>query len=357
MSGKHDDEAGHEAGRRTQEDLRAGEERLRLALLAGRMGTWEWHIATNLVIWSAGLEAIHGLEPGTFPGTFEAYQQDMHPEDRDRVLAAISRTHEHGEDHHIEYRIVIPDGRTRWVEGRGKLFRDEFGRPARMIGVCSDVTQRKEAELALKQALDRQKLLLDELNHRVRNTLAIAQSIASQTLRETPEPEAFNETFSARLAALARAHSLLTRTLWQGASLADLVSETFTPFAGESRSEAIHVEGPRITVRPNAAVSLCLVLHELATNAAKHGALGVAEGEISVTWTRGPTASEDADWVELEWRERNGPPVSAPKRQGFGSRLIAATADQLGGDVRIDYAPSGLRCTLRFPLAGNEAAA
>src|SRR5918996_43812 len=169
-----------DAHRRAREDLRESEERLRLALEAGQMGTWEWTVATNEVIWSPSLEAIHGLAPGTFAGTFAAYREDIHPEDREQVLGAIAETVERGEDHHVEYRIVRPDGGIRWVEGRGKLVRDASGAALRMIGVCMDVTERKQNE-------ERQKLLLDELNHRVRNMLAIIQSIAGQTLRETPE--------------------------------------------------------------------------------------------------------------------------------------------------------------------------
>jgi PAS domain S-box-containing protein len=172
------EEQGADAHERVREGLRESEARLRLALEAGRMGTWEWTVATGEVIWSPSLEAIHGLAPGTFEGTFAGYQKDIHPDDREQILGAISRTLEQGSDHHIEYRIILPDGSLRWVEGRGKLVRDPSGAAARMIGVCMDITERKRNE-------ERQRLLLDELNHRVRNMLAIIQSIAGQTLRET----------------------------------------------------------------------------------------------------------------------------------------------------------------------------
>ena len=121
------------ADEQAHEGLRESEERLRLALEAGQMGTWEWTIATNEVIWSPSLEAIHGLAPGTFEGTFASYQKDIHPEDREQILGAIANTLEQGEDHHVEYRILIPDGSIRWVEGRGKLFRDRSGVATRMI--------------------------------------------------------------------------------------------------------------------------------------------------------------------------------------------------------------------------------
>ncbi|MEX0760229.1 MAG: HWE histidine kinase domain-containing protein, partial [Tistlia sp.] len=217
--------AGAEPGKSLAARALESEERLQLALEAGRMGTWEWEVATSRVVWSAGLEEIHGLATGSFAGTFEAFQEDIHPEDRERVLRTISGTVERGDDHHIEYRILLPDGSLRWVEGRGRLFRDEAGAPARMIGVCLDVTERKENE-------QRRALLLDEFSHRIKNIMAIVQSIAGLTLRETPEPEAFKRAFQSRLAALDTAHSLLTRQQWRGACLTDLVAGTLAPFGG-----------------------------------------------------------------------------------------------------------------------------
>lgn len=150
--------------RRTEAALRDNEHRLRLALEAGRMGTWEWSLASDRVTWSPGLESIHGLPPGAFGGTFEAYQADMHPEDRDRVLASIRRAVEEDVDHHQEYRIVWPDGSIHWIEARGKLFRDEDGVPARMIGVCTDVTERKRNEQRIIALGDDLRRRVEELN-------------------------------------------------------------------------------------------------------------------------------------------------------------------------------------------------
>jgi PAS domain S-box-containing protein len=158
--------------RQAEQALRENEHRLRLALEAGKMGTWEWRIATGEVIWSPGLEAIHGLAPGTFPGTFEAYQKDIHPEDREQVLQAISRTVETGKDHLIVYRILWPDGSLHWVEGRGKLYPDESGAPARMVGVCADITERKRAEEALQESERVQRVFaqVGELGARISDT-------------------------------------------------------------------------------------------------------------------------------------------------------------------------------------------
>lgn len=136
--------------RRAESALRESEERLRIALSAGRMGTWDWDVREGSVRWSEGLEQIHGLEAGTFPGTFEAFQRDIHPEDRARVISAIERAVNDGEEYDLDYRIVRPDGSGRWLSVRGSVFRDEDGRPVRMAGVCNDITERKEAERALE---------------------------------------------------------------------------------------------------------------------------------------------------------------------------------------------------------------
>ncbi len=143
-----------EAERLARADAEAAEHRLRVALEAGRMGTWQWTMATGDLKWSPGLEAIHGYAPGTFPGTFEAFRQEIHPDDRDRTLTAIAEAVQEHRDHHIEYRIVRGDGTMRWVEGRGQLFLNDRGEPDRMVGVCADVTERKQSEERFRLAIE-----------------------------------------------------------------------------------------------------------------------------------------------------------------------------------------------------------
>lgn len=143
-------------------------ERLGLAVEAARLGTWQWDIKTNRVLWSMELERIHGLEPGTFAGTFDAYQSDIHPEDRERVLRSIAETVEHRQPHLIEYRIVLPDGSTRWLEARGRMFFDAQGDPERLVGVCMDITERKHSEEALKRSEQNLRARAEELSRLAR---------------------------------------------------------------------------------------------------------------------------------------------------------------------------------------------
>jgi PAS domain S-box-containing protein len=266
-----------------------------------------------------------------------------HPEDRD-VDEELYRRQVAGDIgfYSIEKRFVRKDGRVIWIAVRSSTVRDIDGRFLYGVRVVQDVTERKEAE-------ERQKLLVDELNHRVKNTLATVQSLATQTARGTDSPEAFRKAFEGRLIALSQAHDQLTRRHWKSADLRDVVEGATTPYLARSQ-EQIAIDGDTVMVTPRVALTLALALHELTTNASKYGALSVPAGSIEVRW-RIVRVPSRPPLLSIEWRERNGPEVTVPTRQGFGSRFIeGSVASELQGTARLDYDPAGLVCTMEFPL-------
>jgi two-component sensor histidine kinase len=219
------------------------------------------------------------------------------------------------------------------------IFQPIAGPDGESVGVFvegSDVTDRVLGDR-------QQKLLLDELNHRVKNTLSTVQAIAAQTLRTTADPKAFRTAFEARLMALSATHNLLTATNWVSADLRDVVLVECRPY----EAERYRMSGPRVALSSAQALALGLLFHELATNAAKYGALAHGDGVVEVIWR----ADGPGLILEIEWAEHDGPPVVPPTRQGFGTRLIERSLQgQLGGEAALDYAPDGVRCHIRLPL-------
>ena len=189
-------------------------------------------------------------------------------------------------------------------------------------------------------------LLINELNHRVKNTLATVQSIASQTLRHTDNPAEAIDKFSARLVSLGRTHNVLSEEKWQSAQVRELVDGALAPYAGKDGS-CIHATGPDIRLAPRSALTVAMALHELATNAAKYGALSNERGQVYVDW--GADGGADG-LLRLSWREVGGPPVAARARTGFGSKLIESGTDQIGGSATLEFRPGGVVCTLECPL-------
>ena len=325
--------------------LRHREESLRLAIEGAGMAAWELDIASGQGRWSPNRFDLLGLPRSeTGEGAVEDWLARVHPDDTDAVEAAWRRCVSDGTPYTIAYRIRRADtGEERWLQSHGSRV-DEDGRPSRFVGVSFDVTDTRRAQ-------HRQQLLIDELNHRVKNTLAIVQGIAQQTFRSGVDADVARQAFEGRLRALSAAHDLLTMQHWGDVSLARVVAQAVAPHDGRG---AITLRGPDLPIAPRTAVSLALAIHELATNATKYGALSVADGRVDVSWSREP--GEGGERLALAWRERDGPPVTVPQRRGFGTRMIErGLSAELGGTVRIDFAPEGVCCTVDAPLA--EAAA
>ncbi len=317
------------------EKLRLSEERRSIALSAGDMGSWAVDLATGDIEWDDGPYRIFDVDPATFRPTVERVEAMMHPGDRERSsVAAIVAA---GEPRfQVAFRIVRPNGEVRWCYGAGIVSRDAAGRPVRMNGVTVDVTDRKRAE-------ERQLLLAREVDHRVKNMLAVVLSVLRLTKADTTA--AFISTVEGRVHALAATHSLLSATRWQGANLRQIVDEEMAPYRAGHR-ERVLADGPTAMLLPATAQAVALALHELATNAAKYGALSTDAGRLTLTWSVGPEA------LELDWEETGGPPAEPPASLGFGLSIVRSSIEaQFRGGVDYNWRPEGLRCRLMIPRA------
>jgi len=290
----------------------------------------------RITSWNAGATRIFGYEASEMIGEsiLRIIPPELHGEERE-ILARLRR----GEriDHYETVRVAR-DGRRVDVSLTVSPLRDRSGRVVGASKVGRDITDRKRAEKM-------QRVLTDELAHRVKNTLATVQAIANQSLVRAKSPTDFVSSFAGRIHALAKAHTLLTRSKMQGADVMELVSEQV--LIGAPNDDRISCSGPLLVLDAQAAVHLALVLHELATNARKHGALSVPQGRLSVTWqmrTNGGCS------LLLSWKESHGPRVSAPSAHGFGRMLIEQTVRAHGGEVAVDYRTDGLTCEIKLPL-------
>jgi PAS domain S-box-containing protein len=242
----------------------------------------------------------------------------------------------------VEKRFIRKDGRVIWLSVRSSPVRGSDDRLRYVVRVVQDITERKAAE-------QRQKLLMDELNHRVKNTLATVQSLASQTARGAHTPAAFRERFEGRLIALSKAHDQLTVHHWESADLRALLSGSLAPYAAAG-PERVVLRGEDVVLRPRAVLTLAMAVHELTTNAAKYGALSAPSGRIEIQWQ--PIRADNSRPVlRIDWLERGGPPVADPGQRGFGSKLIEGSiAAELGGTARLTFESEGLHCQIAVPL-------
>jgi PAS domain S-box-containing protein len=318
--------------------MRASEERYRA--LAEAIAAVIWTTgpdgrATEMPQWRAltgqTSEEVRGL------GWLDA----VHPDDRERTREAWQRCVAAGIPCDVEYRVRGRDGHYRWFNGRGVAVRDEDGAVREWIGVCIDISERKSAE-------ERQTLLMAELDHRVRNILASIQSMVSLTGRSARTKHDYAEALQGRIAAMARTHDLLTRGRWSGANLEQIVRDELKPYDPGGHVVSLHGEIECI-LRPRQALNVALVVHELATNAAKYGALSVPDGRIAVRWDVQRLGDEAR--LRIVWEEAGGPRVDPPRRRGFGSTMIehALRADP-GSEARLEFAPTGVRCVITLRM-------
>jgi PAS domain S-box-containing protein len=328
--------------RKAQEaTLRESEARFRAMADSAPAPVWVTDPAGKIEFANQAFSEFSGVAAADLHG--DAWVALVHPEDRAAVGATRAQAREGLQPYEFEARFRDHAGQWRWIRASSRPRFDETGEFRGYVGLAVDMTDIRSAEA-------RQQLLINELNHRVKNTLATVQSIGRQTLRDGVATDVARGLFTERLMALSAAHNVLTRENWESAEIADVVSEALRPHDAVAGAR-IQAEGPRIRVAPRVALALSMALHELATNSAKYGALCAPAGGVSLTWS----ISGEGDTAEMVWQEAGGPAVTPPSRRGFGSRLLLqGLAADLGQPARLSYPPEGVTCTLMAPIIRME---
>ena len=322
----------------TRHALRQQQRTFDLAMIASQMGTWRYTIADNICIYDENAQALYGLTEARFLHDEAGAKAKFHPDDMATMWARVAKALDSKGDgrYEVEYRVKQLDGSWRWLSAWGLVEFQGHGsdrKPVAIAGASRDLTEMKKSE-------ELQRLLVNELNHRVKNSLAAVQSIAIQTLRGDADLPSARAALDGRIISLARAHDLLTDRSWSGADLRDVAARAMEPFAASQ----IDLSGPSVEVSPKSALALSLALHELATNATKYGALSVAEGRVRLGWRT------ENGVLHLNWRESGGP-LAPPTRRGFGSRMLNdGLFRDLNGETRLDYAEDGVRYDISAPL-------
>ena len=327
---------------RTAAALLREEWRHALTLEAGKVGSWVWDIRTGEIACNEMFRRMYDL-PETGPINIEQVLEATHAGDRAAVQAGIDASLINGVDYEAEARVA----RTgRWLAMRGRVYqRDTEGKPLIMMGASTDITESK-------QTADQTRLLLRELNHRVKNTLAMIQSVARQTVRQTPDPQAFIEAFSGRLRTISAAHVLLADRDWAGVQLDEVIAAQLGENFRNNPQQAV-VEGEDLLLPADHALGLGLILHELTTNAHRYGAWSSDQGIVSLTWTikEGPERG-----LALKWRERGGPRVASQQEHGLGARLIERSLSKvLDSEVKLEFRAEGVAADVWLPLPAESA--
>lgn len=309
-------------------------ERLALAIGAASLGEFEWDRALDIYRISPRLAKIAHLPEGEIPAEDgQSLFRFVHADDRARIQHDVDAQLRKRGRYEVEFRRN-PDekGRIQWNRAAGVMRLDEQGEPTRLIGVIQDITDRKQQD-------EQRESLLAELDHRIKNLLAVVQSVAAQSARKSSSLDVFLKTFAGRLKSMSSAHDLLSAARWRGATLARIAAAEL----GGVAPTQTRWDGPELFLTPRAASALSLTLHELAVNAVKFGALSSETGKVEVVWRRTPEGG-----FALEWLETGGPPATEPTKRGFGATLIEdVVGRELGGRARMEYRRGGLSALIQ----------
>ena len=315
---------------------------LPFALEFGQVAIWDWDLVTDTLEWSPGHFRLHGYEPGDVVPSYDLWAASLHPDDRDRVTAAVRRAQDTREPFESTFRIIRRDGAVRWCVSRGEPFLGIDAMPVRMLGTVQDITEHRGA-------LEKQKTLTAELQHRVRNTLAVIRSITRRTAEASRTVEHLATHLEGRIDALGRAQTVFVRDPDGRIDLELLLREELR--AAIADDDALEIEGPPVALTAKASESLALAFHELAANALKFGFLRVEAGRLSVRWSM---VGGDAPHLDLAWHETGATHLMPPKHAGFGMELLKRTLPyDLNASVSLDFEPTGLACRLRLPLSST----
>lgn len=326
---------------RTAAELMREEWRHALTLEAGKVGSWVWDMRTGELSCNDTFRRMYGL-PETGIVTMDEAFKAVEPQDMPVVQAALDAAFNEGVDFDAEMRVPRAE---RWLTARGRVYqRDASGKPLIMMGASLDVTD-------ARRSAEQTRLLLRELNHRVKNTLAMIQSVARQTIRRSPDPQDFIDAFSGRLRTLSDTHVLLANRDWEGVRLYDVIAVQLGPDFLTDPDRAA-VSGADMLLPADHALGLGLILHELTTNALIHGAWSDDDGVVSIAWE---VRDDPTRGIALSWRESGGPKVSKPSEAGLGTRLIERSlAKVLDSRVELDFHPEGVRMDLWMPLPAER---
>ncbi len=321
---------------------RALDERNMLLSLAGKaagVGSYAYDLGGEAMQVSEGYAALHGLPEGTTETTRREWRARAHPEDLPWIEGVRKQAfRECREEYGIEYRIVRPGGEVRWIESRSFISYADH-QPQRVIGLNIDVTERRRAD-------DHQRVLIAELDHRVKNVLATVAAVAANTLEASSSMQHFVAALDARIRALASTHELLSNRRWQGLPLDELLRCQLAPYAAHGNTR---INGPDVLLMAEAGQAVAMVFHELATNAAKYGALSGCKGLVSVQW-RQQYKDGLCDRLIIDWQETGGPAVKAPSKFGYGTSVINDLIPyELGGKTDFEFSRTGVHCRLEIP--------
>ena len=319
------------------------ETRLQEALAAGSVTAYEWDATTDLVRRSDNAASILGIDPQQALNG-KSFLARIHPDDLVRLKAVWSTLSRDNCTYSESYRFMRSDGREIWFQDTSRVEFDDAGRLLRMKGLGRDITEQKRVE-------EHQKMLVAELDHRVKNMLARVAMVAESTRQGSRSIDEFMRSHKGRLQSMAAAHALLSQGGWQGADLTAVVGNQLAPYATDANTTIV---GADVTLSSSATQALAMVLHELVTNAVKYGALSIPGGRVSVSWDRMLNEGAATNLIFV-WRELDGPSVAAAIEAGYGTSLIRELIPhELGGKVDLVFAPEGVSCTIQIPVEGTK---